>query len=136
MKLALLLAAPLALAGCHAEESAANRALDSERAAAAIPAEAPVAKPVIPERYRGVWAESRAACAPLAHPSRLVIGDDSLRFPGRVIQVETVSERDNGFAVTGRDKKSGATAQAIYTLDVTGNILTVGESGAQRVRCG
>ena len=140
MKPALALVAMIALAGCQAEESAANRSVASNTVAEVVAAPANTAepaKPAIPERFRGVWAETQAACSPLTHPSRLVIGDNDLRFPDFVIVIQEVSEGSDNFAVKGYNKKTDAPMEAQYFLDVTGNILTDGGGGgAVRVRCG
>lgn len=140
MKLALALVATIALAGCQAEESAANRSVSDNAANAVVPT--PVnatepAKPAIPERFRGLWAEDQRACGALTHHSRLVVGDDDLRFPDFVLEVEEVSETGEGFAVKGRNKQTDAPAEAHFALDVTGNILTdQAGGGTVRMRCG
>ena len=146
MKLALPLIALVALPGCNAEESAANRAAETNVSVAEVPAppppagnvEAEPAEALIPNRFRGLWAESQQVCGVLTHDSRLVVGDNDLRYPEFVVVVEEVSAPDaNSFAVKGRNKKSGEAAEAHFSLDVTGNILTdeVG-GGTTRVRCG
>lgn len=140
MRRFLPLVAVIALAGCQAEESAANRAVADNNVAEVVAAPANTADPAkaaIPERFRGLWAEDQRACGALTHHSRLVVGDDDLRFPDFVLEVEEVSETGDSFAVKGRNKTTDAPTEAHYSIDATGGILTdQAGGGAVRVRCG
>lgn len=141
MKIVAPLVALVALPGCQAEESAANRTVTSNAVADVVPTPANAAepgKPAIPERFRGLWAEDQRACGELTHRSRLVVGDDDLRFPDFVLEVEEVNAPSgDSFAVKGRNKTSDAPAEAHYSIDVTGGILTdQAGGGTVRVRCG
>jgi hypothetical protein len=91
----------------------------------------------IPARFRGVWAEGRAACAQLSHPSRLIISERVIRYPSLVLVGESVELADPGVAVKGYNQRTGAPADAHFSIDATGNILTdEADAGAVRVRCG
>ena len=112
---------------------------------AAIPpfAEAPDARPAAPEpapipaRFRGTWAESKAACADIRHHSRLTISGRTLRFPTFVIFGDSVTTSENQFALKGKVEGTGRPAEAQYFIDDAGNELTDGAGGgAVRVRCG
>ena len=92
----------------------------------------------IPEKFRGLWAQDSAACGRLADHSRLTIADRSVRYPAFVLITESVAQPTvNSFAVKGFNKKTDAAAEAHFSMDVTGNILTdEAGGGAVRVRCG
>ena len=110
-----------------------NNAIDGTDApAAAANAES------IPAKFRGLWAEGRAACAQLSHPSRLIISERVIRYPSLVLVSESVDlPTDAGFAVKGYSQRTGAPAEAHFSLDATSNILTdEAGGGAVRVRCG
>jgi len=112
---------------------AANLAANAE-----APAELPTANvQSIPARFRGVWAADRAACAQQAHPSRLIISERVIRYPSLVLVGESVELPASGFAVKGYNQRTGAPAEAHFSVDATGNILTdEAGGGAVRVRCG
>ena len=91
----------------------------------------------IPAKFRGIWAEGRAACAQLSHPSRLIISESVIRYPSFVLIGESVDLPANtGIAIKGHNQRTGAPAEAHYSIDETGSILTdEAGGGAVRVRC-
>ena len=100
---------------------------------------APEAAP-IPAAFRGIWAESRALCGNLAHPSRLVISGRTLRFYESVVtesRVERLGERE--INVVGTTAGEGTTRPAEYhfSLNAAGDTLTDEAGGGMvRRRCG
>lgn len=96
---------------------------------------APVPAP-IPARFRGSWADSKAACADVEHHSRLGIAARSLRFPTFVILADSVTASANQFALKGKIEGTGRPAEAQYFISDDGERLTDGAGGgAVRVRC-
>lgn len=91
----------------------------------------------IPAKFRGFWAEGRAACAQPSHPSRLIISERVIRYPSLVLIGESVDlPTDAGFAVKGLDQLTGAPAEAHFSIDATGSVLTdEAGGGAVRVKC-
>ena len=91
----------------------------------------------IPANFRGLWAEGRAACAQLSHPSRLIISESVIRYPSFVLIGESVDlPTDASIAIKGQNQRTGAPAEAHYSIDETGGILTdEAGGGAVRVRC-
>jgi len=92
----------------------------------------------IPAKFRGIWAEGRAACAQLSHPSRLIISESVIRYPSLVLIAESVDLPTNwSFATKGQNQRTGAPAEAQFSIDATGNTLTDETGGgAVRTRCG
>ena len=92
----------------------------------------------IPARFRGTWAESRAACADLADHSRLTISGRTVRHPDFVISGESFTQpAPDQFALKGKIEATGARAEAHYSINAAGDILTDGAGGGTvRVRCG
>ena len=92
----------------------------------------------IPAKYRGIWAESRAVCTQLSHPSRLIISGRTVRYPAFVLEGDSVDlPTDDSFAIKGRNKKTKAPAEAHFSIDATGLVLTdEAGGGAVRVKCG
>ena len=149
MRFAILLA-PMSLVACQqAEAPAGNVAaaanVSSNAAEPAPPStEAPRAQPTapdpapIPASFRGIWAEGRAACAQLSHPSRLIISASVIRYPSFVLVGESTDlPTDSSFAVKGQNQRTGAPAEAHYSIEATGLILTdEAGGGAVRVKCG
>jgi hypothetical protein len=147
---AILLA--LMLAACQqasppAGNATANAAANTTANAAepAPPfAETPDAHPTAPEpapipaKFRGIWAETRAVCAQLSHPSRLIISGRTIRYPAFVLEGDSVDlPTPDSFTVKGRSKRTEAPAEAHYSIDATGLILTdEAGGGAVRVKCG
>ena len=106
-------------------------------------AETPGAHPTAPEpapipaRFRGTWADSKAACADLKHHSRLTISGRTLRFPTFVMLGDSVTASGNQFALKGKIEGTNRLAEAQYFISADGNTLTDGGGGgAVRVRCG
>ena len=135
-----LLAVPLAAcqqASPHADDAKPKVVANlKEKAAEARPtAPEPAA---IPAKFRGTWAEGRAACAQLSHPSRLIISESVIRYPSLALVGEEVDRpTDSSFAVKGHNQRTGAPAEAHYSIDAAGGILTdEAGGGAVRVRCG
>lgn len=96
----------------------------------------PVPAP-IPAAFRGIWAESRALCADLSHPMRLVVSGRTLRFHESVVEESRVDVAGpRRIRVVGTATGEGETRPAVYrlTLDAAGDRLTVND--AVRVRCG
>jgi hypothetical protein len=90
----------------------------------------------IPAKFRGTWADSKTACTNLTHPSRLTISGNTLRFPDFVIFGDDVTASGNQFALKGKLEGGNRPAEAHYSLDASGNILTdEAGGGAVRVRC-
>ena len=151
----------LALAACGAQNdpAAADNALTEVDASAgadnaapdasintAIPpfAEAEGAHPTAPEpapipaKFRGIWAESKAACGDLSSHTRLTISGRTVRHPDFVIfgQSVTIPAADQ-FALKGKIEATGAPAEAHYSINATNDVLTDGAGGGYiRVRCG
>ncbi len=83
------------------------------------------------------WADSREACADLAHPSRLVISGRTVRHPSFVIFGDSVTASGDQFALKGKIESSDRPAEAQYFINDRGDVLTDGGGGgAVRVRCG
>ena len=150
MRFAILLT-PIILVACQqAEAPADNVAADANvssnaaEPAAAPTTETPRAQPTAPEpapipaKFRGTWAEGRAACAQLSHPSRLIISESVIRYPSFALVGEEVDFPTGlSFAVKGQNQRTGAPAEAHYSIDSVGGILTdEAGGGAVRVRCG
>ena len=152
MRRLILSCLALAVAGCTRDDAppAANQAADAEEIviaetdtpppqgeAAAGPAAAPRAES-IPAKFRGIWAEGRAACAQLSHSSRLIISANVIRYPSFVLVGESIQlPAESSFAVKGQSQRTGAPAEAHFSIDATGNLLTdEAGGGAVRVRCG
>jgi hypothetical protein len=139
--LAVLLAA-CQQAAAPADNAAANAGAQAPSIADAAPVAAspdPAPEPAsIPANFRGLWAESQVACGQLSHPSRLVISGDAVRYPSFVLSSESVDlPGDNSVAVKGRNETTKAAAEAHFSMDATGSILTdEAGGGAVRVRCG
>lgn len=91
----------------------------------------------IPANFRGIWAEGRAACAQLSHSSRLIISESVIRYPAFVLIGEGVNRpTDSSFAINGRNQRTGAPAEAHFSIDATGSVLTdEAGGGAVRVKC-
>ena len=90
----------------------------------------------IPAKFRGTWADSKTACTNLTHPSRLTISGNTLRFPDFVIFGDDVTASGNQFALKGKLEGGNRPAEAHYSLDASGNILTdEAGGGTVRVRC-
>jgi hypothetical protein len=127
----------LALSACSDDRAspAANQAGNSETDA--TPAEGKAAAARIPASFRGLWAEGRAACAQLSHPSRLIISESVIRYPTFVLVSERVDlATDLSFAVKGQNQRTGAPAEAHFSIDATGSVLTdQAGGGAVRMRC-
>ncbi|MCL6698952.1 hypothetical protein LZ496_09180 [Sphingomonas sp. NSE70-1] len=92
----------------------------------------------IPAKFRGTWAESKAGCADLADHSRLTISGRTVRHPDFVIVGESFSTpATNEFALSGKIEATGAPAEAHYSINPAGDVLTDGAGGGYiRVRCG
>ncbi len=127
----------LALAACGSDRatSTANEAVNAK--AEATPAEGKAAAARIPANFRGLWAEGRAACAQLSHPSRLIISESVIRYPTFVLVSERVDLPTGlSFAVKGQNQRTGAPAEAHFSIDATGSVLTdEAGGGAVRERC-
>ena len=91
----------------------------------------------IPANFHGLWAENDSACDHLDEPSRLTVTGNSVRYPAFVLAVESVTQpAPNSFAVKGLNKQSKKPAEAHFSIDETGNLLTDEAGGGQvRVRC-
>ena len=129
----------LALAACGNDRAAstADAAGIAIAGAKETPAESKAAAARIPANFRGLWAEGRAACAQLSHPSRLIISDSVIRYPAFVLISERVDlATDLSFAVKGKNQRTGAPAEAHFSIDPTGSVLTdQAGGGAVRERC-
>ena len=92
----------------------------------------------IPAKFRGTWAESKAACADLSDHSRLTISGRTVRHPDFVIFGDsvTIPEADE-FALKGKIEATGAPAEAHYSINASNDVLTDGAGGGYiRVKCG
>jgi hypothetical protein len=91
----------------------------------------------IPAKFRGTWAESEATCADLADHSRLTISGRTVRHPDFVIFGDSVTlPASDQFALKGKIEATGAPAEAHYSIDASGKVLTDGAGGGTvRVRC-
>ena len=105
-------------------------------------AETPGAHPIAPEpapipaKFRGTWAESKAACADLEHHSRITISGRTIRHPDFVMVGDSVTASGSQFALKGRFEGTGRPAEAQYFINADGDVLTDGGGGgAVRVRC-
>ena len=145
---------PLAtlLAACSPQSDAANEAMANnalpvpetpvenaanppfagvENAHSSAPEPAP-----IPAVFRGTWAESRPACTDRAHHSRLTISGRTVRHPDFVIVGDEVTASGTKIALKGHIEATGATAEAHYSLNPAGAVLTDEAGGGMiRVRC-
>ena len=134
----------LMLAACQqATPPAGNAAANADETVIAEtdtpPAEPAAREPVpIPAKFRGIWAEGRAACAQLSHPSRLIISERVIRYPSFVLVGESFDlPTDSGVAVKGYNQRTQAPTEAHFSIDATGLILTdEAGGGAVRVKCG
>ena len=141
----------LMLAACQqasppADNTAANVAANTANAAEAVPpfAETPDPHPTAPEpapipaTFRGAWAESKAACADRDHHSRLTISGRTIRYPGHVLfGAEFTTPAANQIAVAGKVEGTDRLAEAHFSINATGDVLTdEAGGGAVRVRCG
>lgn len=157
MKALLPLALALVLAGCNApspEPAAEPVPADTAPApdnTAPTPPTAEVPPPVdddddrngdggtasIPERYRGEWNSDSAACGS-ASESRLVVGEDTIRFYESSGPVQSARMDGNELVVVPRLTGEGETRDATYRfrLSADGNTLTDAGSGLARQRCG
>lgn len=150
MKRVAILMAPVLAACQQASPPADNAAANSDEIVIAetdtpgAEGEAPVAQPAapkpesIPAKFRGIWAEGRAACAQLSHPSRLIISERVIRYPSFVLVGESIDlPADASFAVKGHNQRTEALVEAHYSIDATGLILTdEAGGGTVRVKCG
>lgn len=91
----------------------------------------PVPAP-IPAMFRGVWAETKAACADRAHPSWLGISGRTLQFPDRVVEETKIDlPAARQFVLT-----DATATEYHFSIDTAGNRLTdEAAGGAVRVRC-
>lgn len=122
-----------------------NEASDMPESNGAMPpfAEVPGAHPTAPEpapvppKFRGTWAENRAACANVNHPSRLTISGRTARYPDFVIFGEEVTTpTDKQVAFKGKIEGTERPAEAHFSIDATGNTLTdEAGGGTVRIRC-
>jgi len=123
----------------------ANDAAPASNAATpAVPpfAETPGAHPTAPEpapipaKFRGSWAESKAACADLGHHSRISISGRTIRHPDFVMVGDSVTASASQFALKGRFEGTKRPAEAQFFINEAGDVLTDGGGGgAIRVRC-
>ena len=92
----------------------------------------------IPAKFRGTWAESKAACADLTDHSRLTISGRTVRHPDFVIFGDSLTQpAPDQFALKGKIEATGAPAEAHYSINAAGDVLTDGAGGGTiRVRCG
>ena len=92
----------------------------------------------IPAKFRGTWAENKAACADLSNHSRLTISGRTVRHPDFVIFGDSVAlPAPDQFALKGKIEETGAPAEAHYAISATGDVLTDGAGGGYiRVKCG
>ena len=91
----------------------------------------------IPAKFRGTWAESKAGCANLSDHTRLTISGRTVRHPDFVIVGESFENpASNEFALKGKIEATGAPAEAHYSINAAGDVLTDGAGGGYiRVRC-
>ena len=141
-----ILAFAIVLAACSPPPAATDESTDANSPAdvaspvAPKPASNGPASPQparIPANFHGLWAEDDAACGQLTHHSRLTVTGNSVRTPPFVLAVESVTQpTPNAFAVKGYSKQTKLPAEAHFSIDATGNILTdEAGGGAVRVRC-
>ena len=143
MRRLVLTGLALALTACSDDRAspAANQAGNADETVIveteATPAKGETPAALIPANFRGLWAEGRAACAQLSHPSRLIISESVIRYPSFVLIGEGVDlPTDLSFAVQGHNQRTGAPAEAHFSIDATGSILTdQAGGGAVRMRC-
>lgn len=92
----------------------------------------------IPARFRGTWAENAAACTDLSHHSRLIISGRTVRHQSFVVFGDSVTlPAPDHFALKGRIEATGVPAEAHYSINDNGTILTDGAGGGMAlVRCG
>ena len=92
----------------------------------------------IPAKFRGTWAETKADCANLQHPSRLGISGRTVRTPNAVLFGDSFTfPAPNQCALKGKFEGSGQAGAAHYSIDAAGDVLTdQAGGGAVRVRCG
>jgi len=143
VKRLMLIGFALALAACGDDRAAptadaTGNANDSVIAETdGNPAERAARGALIPANFRGLWAEGRAACAQLSHPSRLIISERVIRYPAFVLVSEGVElPTELSFAVKGQNQRTGAPAEAHFSIDATGSVLTdEAGGGAVRSRC-
>ena len=129
----------------NAADSAASNAADEAIANSAMPpfAEVDGAHPTAPEpapipaKFRGTWAESKAGCTDLGDHSRLTISGRTVRHPDFVIVGESfATPASDEFALKGKVEATGAPAEAHYSINAAGDVLTDGAGGGYvRVRC-
>jgi hypothetical protein len=139
----MLIGLALALTACSDDRAppAANQAGNANETGIAetdaTPAQRAASAALIPANFRGLWAEGRAACAQLSHPSRLIISESVIRYPAFVLVSERVDlATDLSFAVKGQNQRTGAPAEAHFSIDATGSVLTdEAGGGAVRERC-
>jgi len=155
MKLVLSSALSLLVVACSdgapppaSNTSASNPAESAPSAEAnqAMPpfAETPDAHPTAPEpapipaRFRGTWAETKAACADLSHHSRLTISGRTIRYPGHVLFGDKfTTPAANQVAVAGKVEGTDRPAEAHFSINAGADVLTdEAGGGAVRVRCG
>ena len=91
----------------------------------------------IPANFRGAWAETKALCADLKHHSRLTISGRTIRYPDFVLfGDEFTTPAANQFAVRGKVEGTSRPAEAHFSIDAAGNVLTDEAGGGSiRVRC-
>lgn len=96
-----------------------------------------VAEVEVPERFRGDWAASAAACDRPGEFSRLHVGDDAIRFYESEGPIVSVAGSGNTATIQARLTGEGETWVASYTFTVSGdgNTLTDSTNGITRVRC-
>ena len=132
----------LALVACGSDRGAsadvaanANEVVIAETDA--TPAQGTAGAALIPANFRGLWADGRAACAQLSHPSRLIISESVIRYPAFVLIGEGIDRpTELSFAVKGHNQRTGAPAEAHFSIDATGSVLTdEAGGGAVRERC-
>jgi hypothetical protein len=137
------------LASCSQPAQAPNEAAANDSAVSvanvAAPvnnAETPGAEPAAPEpapipvRFRGTWAESKAACVDLKHHSRITISGRTVRHPDFVMVGDSVTASETQFALKGHFEGTDRPAEAQYFINEPGDVLTDGGGGgAVRVRC-
>ena len=134
------------LAGCGGgrDEDADRAAAETNIADAGIPAEGEAPAPpetlaAVPERFRGRWDASAAACGTSVSPMRLEIAGDSLRFHesvGRVVGVRRAAA--NAVEVDLALQGEGQSWTETRTLRLLqGGVLVVesGDTVARRIRC-
>ena len=126
-----------------AADNAASTIANNVATPAAPPfAETPGAHPTAPEAapipapFRGTWADSNSACADLKHHSRLTVSGRTIRHPDFVIVGDEVIASGIEVSVKGHIEATGAPAEAHYSLNPAGTVLTdEAGGGAIRVKC-